>query len=368
MRDSRKIKYSNKPFENTLNELMVFKQMLYCKKYITIRYSGLNENEIDSKAKVASACFRQAFQFYDSARSAMLSTSPLLFSYCVNNLIRGFAFLYSTNTRVFENLQNHGFSVKREKLNKNLLDSTINIKNIGVVNGIQLILGDKNIKSQNISFEMLLSHIPEISNIFQITANKPSNVAKRFNNQENTYEIQLLEHNRDINNLKNVCDYIGIVGSFCGSNSKLYCGINLIGAEVISKENMEKNMFYNDYIILPQELEDGIYSLNILFYTYLLIMSYGMIVRYNADKWEDYIDPKISNEVQLISESVEQSIQIIFVEIHRLLYGYSYKESYYNDNEVEKVIDQSTERIMNNIKEKIKRDNLVYGTHKDLPW
>ena len=357
MRDSRKIKYSNKPFEDTLNELKLFRQMMYCKEYINARYRTLSEEEINSKAKVASACFRQAFQFYDSASYAMLSTAPLLFSYCVNNLIRGFAFLNCTDDNIFKNLQKHGFSVKKENLKENILNSTIEIKNKGVVNGIQLILGDKNIKSQTISFESLLSHIPEISNIFRITSNKPSKVAKRFNDQENSYEIQLVEHDRDIKDLKKVCDYIGIIGSFCGKNSKLYCGINFVGAEVIKQGNMEKNLFYKDYIILPQELEDGIYSLNILFYTYLLIMSYGMIVRYNADKWEDYIDPKISNEVQLISESVEKSIQIIFIEIHRLLYGYLYKENYYNDNDVEKVIDHSTERIMNNIKEKIKRDN-----------
>lgn len=306
MRDSRKIKYSNKPFEDTLNELMLFRQMMYCKKYITTRYRTLADDEINSKAKIASACFRQASQFYDSANFAMLSTAPLLFSYCVNNLIRGFAFLNCTDDNILKNLQKHGFSVKKENLKGNILDSTIEIKNKGVVNGIQLILRDKNIKSQDISFEMLLSHISEISNIFRITSNRPSKIAKRFNDQENSYEIQLVEHDRDINDLKEVCDYIGMIGSFCGKNSKFYCGINIRGVEVIKQENMERNLFYKDYIILPQELEDGIYSLNILFYTYLLIMSYGMIVRYNADKWEDYIDQRFRMKFNLFQNQLRK--------------------------------------------------------------
>ena len=63
-----------------------------------------------------------------------------------------------------------------------------------------------------------------------------------------------------------------------------------------------------------------------------------------------------------------ESINIIFIEIHKLLYEYSYEEISYEDNNVKRVIDNSTEGIMKNIGSMIKRKNMIYGTHKDLPW
>ena len=63
-----------------------------------------------------------------------------------------------------------------------------------------------------------------------------------------------------------------------------------------------------------------------------------------------------------------ESINIIFIEIHKLLYEYSYEEISYEDNNVKRVIDNSTEGIMKNIGSMIKRKNMIYGTHIDLPW
>ena len=68
MRDKRVLKKSNKPFEDTLSELMLFKQMNYCSNHIKNRFKQISEEEINKKAKIASACFRQAFEIYESAQ------------------------------------------------------------------------------------------------------------------------------------------------------------------------------------------------------------------------------------------------------------------------------------------------------------
>lgn len=368
MRDKRVLKKSNKPFEDTVSELMLFKQMNYCSNYIKNRFKQISEDEINKKAKIASACFRQAFEFYESAQKATLNTSPLLYSYCINNLIRGFAYIFCINEKILNNFQIHGFSVKKENLAQNILNSTIEIKKNGVITAIQQLLNDYIIKEQKVSFELLLSHIPEITNLFLKTTNKASAIAKRTENARNHYEMQLVDYDLDLGRFKEICESIGMGGTFNGKNKKMYCAISLKGQEIIEEKNIQRNLFYKEYLILPAKFEEGIHCLNIIFYTYLLIMSYGMIVRYNADKWEDYIDPKLSNEVQLISESVMESINIIFIEIHKLLYEYSYEEISYDDNNVKSVIDNSTERIMKNISSMIKRKNMIYGTHKDLPW
>lgn len=50
-------------------------------------------------------------------------------------------------------------------------------------------------------------------------------------------------------------------------------------------------------------IEEGIKDINIACYCYLLIMAYGMLVRYNAHKWESFIDRKKSKESTLIELS-----------------------------------------------------------------
>jgi hypothetical protein len=198
MRDSRKIRYSNKSFEDTLSELRLFEQMEYCKNYIYKRFDKLSEGEVVSKAKISSACFRQAFQFYKAAKASLMSTSPLLYSYCANNLVRGFINLYSIDSSEIDNLERHGFQIKKADLKDNLMDSIIRTKEHGTVNALQLVLRGHVIKSQEVSFKSLLSHIPEISNIFRITSKEPSNTAQRFDNSENNYEIQLVDFEDDM--------------------------------------------------------------------------------------------------------------------------------------------------------------------------
>ena len=54
-----------------------------------------------------------------------------------------------------------------------------------------------------------------------------------------------------------------------------------------------------DYMIIPDAFNEGIKDINVAFYCYLLIMSYGMLVRYNAHIWQKYIDKKNSKNARL---------------------------------------------------------------------
>lgn len=97
-------------------------------------------------------------------------------------------------------------------------------------------------------------------------------------------------------------------------------------------------------------------------------MSYGILVRYNAHKWEKYINNKDSKEAILIELSINNSVEHFFYQMHNLLFGYSYNNKPYNDYDVKIVINDSTKTIMINITKEIEHQNLVYNSYEYLPW
>jgi len=96
-------------------------------------------------------------------------------------------------------------------------------------------------------------------------------------------------------------------------------------------------------------------------------MGYGMLVRYNAHKWEKFIDPKTSKESTLIGMSLNACVRDYIILLHEKLFGSQYTEEKYDDFDVKKVIKDSTKDIMNNITKEIAHENIIFGTHYLLP-
>ena len=69
-------------------------------------------------------------------------------------------------------------------------------------------------------------------------------------------------------------------------------------------------------------------------------MGYGMLVRYNAHKWEKFIDSKLSDESVLISMSITVCMNIFFNIVHSLLFNYIYIEEKYDDEKVKELLQE----------------------------
>lgn len=361
-------KISNNPLKDILADLQLFQQTNYCYNYIKNKYPNGEEAKILYSSKVASACFRQANEFIISAQNANLSTNPLLYSYALNNFVKGMAYLLYLDEKMLKYFKDHGFYISDDNIKKNILETNITLKQCGVPTFILRLYNNIILKKQEISFELLLSQIPEISSIFNKTTLKMSNVAKKVPNTKGEFEMYCRDF-KQIEQKKEISEEYGIHGTYDNRTHILHIGFNMKGKEKIEHDDtIKNNLFYNDYLILPNKFENGIYSLNLMFYCYLLIMSYGMLVRYNAHKWENFIDPKISKESTLIAMSVDVCVTDFLTLLHQKLLGYTYIESKYNDYNVKKVIQDSTHQIMNNIASEITHYNLQYGKHYPLPW
>lgn len=362
-----KIKLSKNPLESIFYDLKMFEQTQYCLKYMRNIFFDKNDDEIMNHAEIASSCFRQANEYYKAASIVSLSTNPLLYSYALNNFAKGIAYLLYFDKEMLKYFKDHGFYILDDYIRENILETNITIKQSGVPTFILKLFNNTVLKKQEISFELLLSQIPEISNIFNKTTLKMSNIAIKIPNTQNEFQMYV-ENFEDIKERKDIFNEYGITGNYNSNNQTLNFYFNMIGQKKIENDIIKNNLFYKEYLILPNKFIDGICTINLMFYCYLLIMSYGMLVRYNAHKWENFIDPKISKESTLIAMSVDVCVNDFLTLLHQKLLGYTYVEDKYDDYNVKRVINDSTADIMNNITKKIKDRNLQYNSNDLLPW
>lgn len=358
-------KLSKDPFKSTINDLKMFEQTQYCFEYIKQESNSKSDEEIMVHAEIASACFRQASEYYKAAISVSLCTSPLLFSYALNNILKGTCYLKTFDNEIISRFSSHGFSVKNEDIYENILKSKIQVKWHGAAVSLLKLFGNS-IESQEIEFNKILRHIPGIRDTYFKTTGEVSLLAIKDKNDTSKYIIKGNALNDEISN---IAQKFGIVGTIIPREESCYCYLNMKCKNSIDEGIYSKdNIFYRNYLNIPDRFKEGIKDINIIFYCYLLIMSYGMLVRYNAHKWEKFIDKKISKEATLIELSVTNAVVNFYYQIHYILFNYYYKEDSYNDLDVKKVIRKSTKDIMNNITSEIRHHNLQYNSHELLPW
>ena len=358
-------KLSKNPFESTVNDLKMFEQTQYCFEHIKQTNSNKSDEEIIVHADIASACFRHANEYYKAATLVGLSTSPLLFSYAINNILKGTCYLLTFDENILSGFNNHGFQVKSKEITENILESKINIKEHGAIVSLLKIFGNS-INAQKIYFNKILRHIPGISDIYFKTTGSMPLLALQNRNNVSEY---IIEGDTLDEEIQKIMKDVGIVRNIISREQRCYCSINMKCKTNIEKGIYSKdNMYYQRYLVIPEKFKEGIKDINIAFYCYLLIMAYGMLVRYNAHKWECFIDRKKSKEATLIELSVTNSVMNFYYQIHYMLFKYYYEEDSYNDVDVKKVIRESTKDIMNNITKEIEHHNLQYNTHDLLPW
>ena len=177
---------------------------------------------------MASACFRQANEFIISAQNANLSTNPLLYSYALNNFAKGMGYLLYLDEDMLKYFKKHGFNISDDSIKDNILETNITIEQSGVPTFILKLFNNTVLKKQEISFELLLSQIPEISSIFNKTTLKMSNVAKKVPNTKEEFEMYCGD-SKQIEQRKEISDEYGMYGTYDNRTNVLHMGFNYEG-------------------------------------------------------------------------------------------------------------------------------------------
>lgn len=325
-------KISNNIILDTLNDLKLFTQTNYCKNYLKNKFEMITEEELEIHSEISSACFRQAFEYYNNANNSNITTSPLLYSYCSNNMAKGLTYLESLDEDILKNFKRHGFNISDQNVKNSLLDTTITVNKIGATRALLEITNSSIIENIDISFNDLIRRVPILNDIYEKSLNEKAYVLKIINEYE--YETAGL-----INQNDNIYKYLNKLNFQIGHNQ--YSNTSTIWLPMSGQDYVEENknnFLYLDYFIIPFIHDKNIKIINPLFITYLIIMGYGMLVRYNAHKWEKYIDSKSSGESVLITMSITVCMNIFFNIVHNILFKYIYIEEKYNDKKVKELL------------------------------
>ncbi len=362
-----KYKMVKNPLQSTFNDLKLFEQNSYCYDYLKSKFNNISEKELKEHSEIASSCFRQAFEYYRVATSSSIATSPLLFSYSLNNLLKGTCYLISFNENILKGFKAHGFKVDSSFLVSNdIINSKVTVmKQEGAVHSLLRLYNNFLIK-QEIPLYKILRHIPDLDDIYFRTIKSTSFIAKDRQDGENefyTFGNAIDEESKNTFNQFHLVSNINLHYNECIFYTTI-ASQNMLEKKILDKDNI----YYKSYMNIPDIFDEGLKDINVSFYCYLLIMSYGMMVRYNANIWEKYTDKKNSTFSTLIELSIPNAVINFYYQMHYLLFDFYYEDEIYNTNDVKKIINDSTIDIMNNITNKLHRRNIQNGNEDCLPW
>lgn len=359
-------KKSKNPLQSVFNDLKLFEQNSFCYDYLKQNFGDKTEEELNQHANVAAACFRQASEYYKVAYNASISTSPLLYSYALNNLLKGVCYLKSFDNTILDGFKAHGFKVDSSFLTDDALKSKVTImKQKGAIHSLLKLYGNCLIK-QEIPLYKILRHIPDIDSFYFRLVGSVSLIAKNTKNTKNEY---IIFGDYIDNETNEIFETFSLMGNILSNSGMFACYETMKTKQYFEDGRFNKNnVFYKDYMNIPEKYEEGLKDINISFYCYLIIMAYGMMVRYNANIWEKYIDKKNYSYSTLIELSIPNAVINFYYQMHFLLFGFYYESDNYTEIDIKKMIDESTEDIMNNITEKLRTMRIQYGEDVMLPW
>ena len=84
-----------------------------------------------------------------------------------------------------------------------------------------------------------------------------------------------------------------------------------------------------------------------------------MYVRYKADKWDEIVDPKISNHSTLIEMSIDNAVKTFITDIHRFITKKNIKIREYNDDNVKLYIESNIREIADKIDKELKNQAIL---------
>lgn len=354
------------PIKSTLNDLKLFEQNSYCYKYLKDNYPDEPEANLIYNSKIAAASFRQANEYYKAASALSINTSPLLYSYAMNNLLKGVCYLKSFDAEILDGFGSHGFKVDRKNLGEDALNSkTTFMKRKGAVHSL-LKLYNNELSPQDICIYKLLRHIPDLDNFYYESVGSISLIPSKTKEENDTFIFNGTDINKETEHIFK--EFAMMVYPL--PQSGICAGyLTMKTQQFFNEKKFEKsNVFYKDYLNIPEEFEEGIKSINVAFYCYLLIMTYGMMVRYNANVWEKYVDKKDSKYGTLIELSINNAVTNFYFQMHNLLFDFYYEDDKYTELDIKRIVNRLTPEIMNNITKKIKDNNRIYNNHDLLPW
>ena len=305
-----------------LEQLSLFTQDSYCKEYIDKQNLYTSAKDIERAAKISAACFRQAKEYLTASQHITLATKPLLIAYAQNNFIKGTAYLKRND--LSSHFERHGLQLKEENIADNFIDSKI-IKQFGVTTAIEHLLGLGHISNSSpMSIGEMLSLIPTVSRYYCDIYSKAPRVFEAHRGSRHgyiTYSVKIND-GLDPDELAKEYEALTLVGLPLEYSpyGKRFIIRGVEGLIAKTPEQVQRLIATDDFFITPIIVNAQLYWMPPLYTSYLLMLTYSMLVRYHAEKWFGFIDPQKSTSYTIIDISTKYALEIFVDGIHALLF------------------------------------------------
>ena len=279
-----------------------------------------------------------------------------MFSYSLNNYAKGFSYLVTEDASIHKGFNSHGF---KSNTDNNIEKSSVTIRKKGVIDSlVKLVQHDKLVHSTKLSFEDLITLIPGIGDTLYASTKYISKISYKGDNQNyllclynQTSPLQIDSHPE-----------ISFIGSnyVNRDNNLMYMDIQLSTQTRNQIKSLKGLNYINEsYIYMPTIVDDNALLIQPLIASYLILMHYSMYVRYKADKWDEIVDPKISNHSTLIEMSIDNAVKTFITDIHRFITKKNIKIREYNDDNVKLYIESNIREIADKIDKELKNQAIL---------
>jgi hypothetical protein len=294
--------------------IKIYENKAQCKELLA-SIGIIDPSEIKNRSEIINYSIKQSYEFYQASKNVSNLTSPLLSYYSMLNLGKALYYLKSPeiDSRSFSS---HGATIK-DAINNDFLEIEIKIKS-GGIKSISSIFND-NALPDKLTIEQILSQIVEIAQLFELSYGTFSSI-KRTNFSNNKYTV--LAPISTLDNLKHVIEGHRLVSDVI-DDTKL-----LIQETVATHEKypgwkekiVVKNSTGEIFTRVPLKIDGTFYYLHQPTLVLLLTFAYGMLARYNANRWGTFNNSLDSKDAAIIASSIELAQSRYLFESLQVLY------------------------------------------------
>lgn len=343
--------------DNIYNELWDLLGMFESKSYVcekvAINFPSIEVSELNKRVDIITSSVRQSREYFLAANNVSNLTSPLLVNYGMLNLAK--ALYYLTQKDISSNpFSKHGIQLKSKDY-QSLSDVKLDIKKKGAILDLISCYDEKKML-ESISILDLLSQIPELYQLFQETYNTYSKVLyakpikhgyKLFSTKRDKAIIsKYITDNYDDIFTKGI--HLEILPD--KSDASFRC-TKCIGGDL--SDNLLRTNTSNSFI----NIEKSKLRYSQITISYLIIFAYSMLVRYQPNNWERFINNDFSKECQIITKSIQICKEEFIIEVTKLLLSDDIEILTKDDDKNDEELDYKM--IYRKIKEEAKRDSFV---------
>src|SRR5690554_204405 len=359
-------------FEKEIWSLLgLFESIKYVMEIITVRFPSMDESEIKSRATHIGYCVRQAREYFSSAKTVSLLTSPLLLSYGMLNLAKSLVIMRLPEEVDFKRLfAKHGVSVDFSVLDDSVLNTKIDFQNYGVYPSLAKVLNEPSYSGNSVLLDQLLSQIPDLRDIYSLVYKKSPNVlpVKAIDYGYCPEEYEVLEEiftDEFVEKLSTSLEILGDKGHCIDSFGRGFSIRKTLAAQKTLQELglLIKAISGKEYLRVIPVLDETPLFLGDITLNYLVVFCYGMLARYQAINWGQYTDPNVSLEAEVIGRSLQICRHRFLHAIINALFDREFEFRYFlpQEKNKEELIDFIYDDLVRRLKEDAVRERSRCG-------